>query len=78
MVGRRNGLPPGAAMVLCRKSELGQGIETEVSKTGDTGLASAKREVIIGDIGFADDTALAGFIDETMVAEGILAQTMQD
>ena len=73
--------PPGLRWSYAVNRNLVKGSRQKFQKTGDTGLASAngaKREVIIGDIGFADDTALAGFMDETMVAEGILAQTMQD
>jgi len=48
--------------------------------TGDAekGKASEVRKVIIGDTGFADDTAILGREDEVKVAEAILAQTMAD
>lgn len=57
---------------------------TEENKKGGThmpegkGFASEVRKTIIGDVMFADDTAILGREEETEVAETILLQTMSD
>ena len=45
---------------------------------GDKGLESEIIETTIGDIGFADDTALIGWEDEMEIAEAIFVQTLTD
>ena len=47
-------------------------------KSQGGGWAREVRETVIGDVGFADDTMLAGDVDEMQIADGILVQTLTD
>ncbi len=38
-------------------------------KVGDTGFASGKKSLVLGDVGFADDIAITGILEEMVVAE---------
>jgi hypothetical protein len=57
---------------LTRQSRIRQ------QSVGEKGFASVKREVCIGDIGYADNTALVGAEEEVMIAEKILVQVITD
>ena len=46
--------------------------------TGHKGWAQEIRHTVIGDFGFADDTAIVGLAEEALLAEQILAETARD
>ena len=72
------GKPPGIRWSYVVDGRIIKQSRQRGQKTGDKGWHSVKRTTTIGDIGFADDTAIVGFIQEAISAETVLTQTMED
>lgn len=70
------GETPGIGWACNLTGRLGKQSADRAQNAGETSFASQRRVATMGDLGFADDTALVGWASEMLAAEDLFVATL--